>query len=152
MYQQFMMEDGVATAAATAAAESAEENGSNIDDILKSGTHTPSSLTRKAATSPPTTAVIESALNPEVDLPGSLESTPPPAVAAAMNNDEKRPSSTLQIDTEEGVATMSDSSAPPTRLPPLRAGSQDGDGLEGYRQHLDLGSTLDEVSIFEKYM
>ena len=81
------------------------------------------------------------------DLPGSVGDQSPVAVQDNHENldIETRPSTTLEVDSD-GVATMSDPSAPPQRLPPLK-GSQDGDGLEGYRQNLDevQGSPGSEV-------
>merc|ERR1711963_69795 len=79
---------------------------------------------------------IESELN-QNDLPGSIEDIP--------HLEEKRPSTTLEIG-PEGVA-MVESTAPPTRLPPLR-NSQDGDGPDGYRQNIDIISNFSEVCNF----
>ena len=62
-------------------------------------------------------------------IPNQLDNQPPQDII-------NRPESRLEVDTE-GAATLSDPSAPPQRLPPLK-GSQDGDGLEGYRQDLNL--------------
>ena len=60
---------------------------------------------------------------------------------------EKRPSTTLEVG-PDGVAAMSSPQAPPARLPPLAGGSNDGDGLAGYRQNLDIEHmTISEVGI-----
>ena len=68
-------------------------------------------------------------------LPGSVHDSP-----TQLDNQQQdiinRPESRLEVDTQ-GVATLTDPSAPPQRLPPLK-GSQDGDGLDGYRQDLNL--------------
>ena len=75
-------------------------------------------------------AITDSSLPGSVhDSPNQLDNQPPQDII-------NRPESRLEVDTE-GVATLSDPSAPPQRLPPLK-GSQDGDGLEGYRQDLNL--------------
>ena len=60
---------------------------------------------------------------------------------------EERPSTTLKVG-PDGVAAMSSPQAPPARLPPLAGGSNDGDGLAGYRQNLDIEHmTISEVDI-----
>jgi len=69
-------------------------------------------------------------------LPGSVHDSPNQLDNQLPQDIINRPESRLEVDTE-GVATLSDPSAPPQRLPPLK-GSQDGDGLEGYRQDLNL--------------
>lgn len=68
------------------------------------------------------------------DLPGSVGGNSP--------DNERRPSTSLEVG-PNGEATMSDGGGLPSRLPPLR--SQDGDGLEGYRQNLDFGSEISQV-------
>ena len=112
-----------------------EIDGSTIEDILNS----PTKETSVPVTEPtaPAEIPLENTIEPELnqdDLPGSIEDLP--------NLDEKRPSTTLEIG-PEGVA-MVESTAPPTRLPPLR-NSQDGDGQDGYRQNIDIISNFSEV-------
>ena len=78
---------------------------------------------------------VSNAAIADSSLPGSVHDSP-----TQLDDNQQdiinRPESRLEVDTE-GVATLSDPSAPPQRLPPLK-GSQDGDGLEGYRQDLNL--------------
>ena len=68
------------------------------------------------------------------DLPGSVGGSSP--------DNQRRPSTSLEIG-PNGEAAMSDGGGLPSRLPPLR--SQDGDGLDGYRQNLDFGSEISQV-------
>ena len=112
-----------------------EIDGSTIEDILNSPTKETSVPVSEP--SAPTEIPLENSIEPELnqdDLPGSIEDLP--------NLDEKRPSTTLEIG-PEGVA-MVESTAPPTRLPPLR-NSQDGDGPDDYRQNIDIISNFSEV-------
>ena len=105
----------------------AEEN--HLDEVLKSnqsGKATPPLNQDDLPGATPTPPLNQD------DLPGSADDE------GALANQEKRPSTTLEIDPEEGVATMSESSAPPTRLPPLVV----EDGLEKF---LDMASSFDEV-------
>ena len=115
-----------------------EIDGSAIDDILNSPTkeNTPPEEPPEPA-APAEDSIKYPELNQD-DLPGSIENIP-------NNLEEKRPSTTLEVG-PEGVAII-ESSAPPTRLPPLRNSSQDGD-LDGYRQNIDVISNFSEV-IFE---
>ena len=84
-------------------------------------------------------------------LPGSVGDDNSPNHDNPDN--ETRPSTTLEVDMD-GVATMSDpSTSAASKLPPLKGSSQDGDGLEGYRQNLNefQGSPGSEVnSILQK--
>jgi hypothetical protein len=110
-----------------------EESGSGLSDILKSSNPSPAKIT-----TPPTAPPLPPDVNHD-DLPGSVGSPSP------FPEEERRPSTTLEVG-PEGVAVMSDSKAPPSRLPPLQT-SQDGDGLDGYRPNLDVTSQVSEVSL-----
>ena len=79
---------------------------------------------------------------------GSIQDLEPNAPAFEDLQD-KRPSTVLEIGSD-GIAAMSSPQAPPARLPPLAGGSNDGDGLGGYRQNLDIDQmNMPEVSTFE---
>ena len=79
---------------------------------------------------------------------GSIQD-PEPNAPAFEDLQDKRPSTVLEIGSD-GIAAMSSPQAPPARLPPLAGGSNDGDGLGGYRQNLDIDQmNMPEVSTFE---
>ena len=81
-------------------------------------------------------------------LTGSIQD-PEPNAPAFEDLQDKRPSTVLEIGSD-GIAAMSSPQAPPARLPPLAGGSNDGDGLGGYRQNLDIDQmNMPEVSNFK---
>ena len=102
-------------------ASASDLNQAEIDDILNSPSKPPSN-----AGSPE----IEE-IQRQDDLPGGIM------------EDTSRPSTTLEIDTEGGVATMSDPAGLPSRLPPLS--TRDNGDIEGYRHNLDISSNVSEV-------
>lgn len=99
-----------------------------IDDIMNSPSK-PSSPPQQDVSRPQTAS----------ELPGGIDDEEP----SAQQLEEKRPSTTLEVDPEGGVATMSESNVLPARLPPLNNGPE---GLEGpNRQNIDLVSNISEV-------
>lgn len=98
---------------------------SDIDDILNSPSKPPS-----GQSSPK-----------QDDLPGGVDTQ---EEEIPKNIEEKRPSTTLEIDPEDGVATMSESAVLPARLPPLSDG-----GDSGFKpSYPDLASNISEVMFF----
>lgn len=100
-----------------------------IDDIMNSPTKPESqSSPQDQVRSRPQTAS---------ELPGGIDDNEEPS-APQLAEEERRPSTTLEVDPEGGVATMSESNVLPARLPPL---VDDGP----LRQNIELASNISEV-------